>query len=300
MEQCLNVSAVCKARQQKDLLSELTLLLQVACLIRVPSEVVKQRAQVSSSSSTLRILSHTLYHEVSSKQNLKEVASFFQLSAVQVRKHSYNFSPVLWSQHFPTYSSVVKSDWHVMSKETKPPRFPCVCTCMRTLNDSFVSSSFYMGYLQLKKQNKTQNKQKQKNAQKTQASKNHKNTQSTKKINTTKMRLSFPVSQILRVFIQTALVWNNRMSSLCTQSLLNDLQFWSRLGGTYSKGTRQRLCRSFGNECSSSIGNFWKIRAFVIFSVVILFNPVKLVHHCFYRVSQGVFCKFYSMRESGS
>ncbi|XP_014802254.1 PREDICTED: S-adenosylmethionine mitochondrial carrier protein isoform X3 [Calidris pugnax] len=38
-------------------------LLLVACLIRVPSEVVKQRAQVSPSSSTLRILSHTLYHE---------------------------------------------------------------------------------------------------------------------------------------------------------------------------------------------------------------------------------------------
>ncbi|XP_008923949.1 S-adenosylmethionine mitochondrial carrier protein [Manacus vitellinus] len=35
----------------------------VACLIRVPSEVVKQRAQVSPSSSTLRILSQTLYHE---------------------------------------------------------------------------------------------------------------------------------------------------------------------------------------------------------------------------------------------
>ncbi|XP_035759727.1 S-adenosylmethionine mitochondrial carrier protein [Egretta garzetta] len=35
----------------------------VACLIRVPSEVVKQRAQVSPSSSTLRILSRTLYHE---------------------------------------------------------------------------------------------------------------------------------------------------------------------------------------------------------------------------------------------
>ncbi|NWV73499.1 SAMC protein, partial [Dasyornis broadbenti] len=35
----------------------------VACLIRVPSEVVKQRAQVSPSSGTLRILSHTLYHE---------------------------------------------------------------------------------------------------------------------------------------------------------------------------------------------------------------------------------------------
>ncbi|NXM29398.1 SAMC protein, partial [Oxyruncus cristatus] len=35
----------------------------VACLIRVPSEVVKQRAQVSPSSSTFRILSHTLYHE---------------------------------------------------------------------------------------------------------------------------------------------------------------------------------------------------------------------------------------------
>ncbi|XP_008103613.1 mitochondrial S-adenosylmethionine carrier protein isoform X2 [Anolis carolinensis] len=37
--------------------------LTVACLIRVPSEVVKQRAQVSPSSSTLRILSSTLYEE---------------------------------------------------------------------------------------------------------------------------------------------------------------------------------------------------------------------------------------------
>uniref|UniRef100_A0A8V0ZGS6 Mitochondrial S-adenosylmethionine carrier protein n=1 Tax=Gallus gallus TaxID=9031 RepID=A0A8V0ZGS6_CHICK len=36
---------------------------QVACLIRVPSEVVKQRAQVSPSAGTFRILSHTLYHE---------------------------------------------------------------------------------------------------------------------------------------------------------------------------------------------------------------------------------------------
>ncbi|XP_025930565.1 S-adenosylmethionine mitochondrial carrier protein isoform X7 [Apteryx rowi] len=36
----------------------------VACLIRVPSEVIKQRAQVSPSSSTFRILSHTLYHEI--------------------------------------------------------------------------------------------------------------------------------------------------------------------------------------------------------------------------------------------
>ncbi|NXN96824.1 SAMC protein, partial [Rhinopomastus cyanomelas] len=35
----------------------------VACLIRVPSDVVKQRAQVSPSLSTLQILSHTLYHE---------------------------------------------------------------------------------------------------------------------------------------------------------------------------------------------------------------------------------------------
>lgn len=35
----------------------------VACLIRVPSEVVKQRAQVSPSSSTLQVLSRTLYHE---------------------------------------------------------------------------------------------------------------------------------------------------------------------------------------------------------------------------------------------
>ncbi|XP_068550531.1 mitochondrial S-adenosylmethionine carrier protein isoform X8 [Anas acuta] len=37
--------------------------LAVACLIRVPSEVVKQRAQVSPSASTFRILTHTLYHE---------------------------------------------------------------------------------------------------------------------------------------------------------------------------------------------------------------------------------------------
>ncbi|XP_053153789.1 S-adenosylmethionine mitochondrial carrier protein isoform X3 [Hemicordylus capensis] len=36
----------------------------VACLIRVPSEVVKQRAQVSPSSSTLRILSNTVYEEI--------------------------------------------------------------------------------------------------------------------------------------------------------------------------------------------------------------------------------------------
>uniref|UniRef100_A0A8V0ZGT1 Mitochondrial S-adenosylmethionine carrier protein n=1 Tax=Gallus gallus TaxID=9031 RepID=A0A8V0ZGT1_CHICK len=36
----------------------------VACLIRVPSEVVKQRAQVSPSAGTFRILSHTLYHEI--------------------------------------------------------------------------------------------------------------------------------------------------------------------------------------------------------------------------------------------
>ncbi|XP_009995209.1 PREDICTED: S-adenosylmethionine mitochondrial carrier protein [Chaetura pelagica] len=35
----------------------------VACLIRVPSEVIKQRAQVCPSSTTLQILSHTLYHE---------------------------------------------------------------------------------------------------------------------------------------------------------------------------------------------------------------------------------------------
>ncbi|XP_039402582.1 S-adenosylmethionine mitochondrial carrier protein isoform X2 [Mauremys reevesii] len=35
----------------------------VACLIRVPSEVVKQRAQVSPSSSTFQVLSNTLYQE---------------------------------------------------------------------------------------------------------------------------------------------------------------------------------------------------------------------------------------------
>ncbi|XP_060095481.1 mitochondrial S-adenosylmethionine carrier protein isoform X3 [Heteronotia binoei] len=36
----------------------------VACLIRVPSEVVKQRAQVSPTSSTLRILSNTVCEEI--------------------------------------------------------------------------------------------------------------------------------------------------------------------------------------------------------------------------------------------
>uniref|UniRef100_A0A8D2LAC0 Mitochondrial S-adenosylmethionine carrier protein n=1 Tax=Varanus komodoensis TaxID=61221 RepID=A0A8D2LAC0_VARKO len=35
----------------------------VACLIRVPSEVVKQRAQVCPSSSTFRVLSNTIYEE---------------------------------------------------------------------------------------------------------------------------------------------------------------------------------------------------------------------------------------------
>ncbi|XP_037760348.1 S-adenosylmethionine mitochondrial carrier protein isoform X2 [Chelonia mydas] len=40
------------------------LLLKVACLIRVPSEVVKQRAQVSPSSSTFQVLSNTLYQEI--------------------------------------------------------------------------------------------------------------------------------------------------------------------------------------------------------------------------------------------
>uniref|UniRef100_A0A8D0F487 Mitochondrial S-adenosylmethionine carrier protein n=1 Tax=Strix occidentalis caurina TaxID=311401 RepID=A0A8D0F487_STROC len=54
----------------------------VACLIRVPSEVIKQRAQVSPSSSTLRILSHTLYHEVSSEQNFREIVSFFPLGVI--------------------------------------------------------------------------------------------------------------------------------------------------------------------------------------------------------------------------
>ncbi|KAL8212753.1 UNVERIFIED_CONTAM: hypothetical protein K2H54_057562 [Gekko kuhli] len=43
--------------------SSLILLFQVACLIRVPSEVVKQRAQVSPTSSTLRILSNTVCEE---------------------------------------------------------------------------------------------------------------------------------------------------------------------------------------------------------------------------------------------
>uniref|UniRef100_A0A672UQC2 Mitochondrial S-adenosylmethionine carrier protein n=1 Tax=Strigops habroptila TaxID=2489341 RepID=A0A672UQC2_STRHB len=45
----------------------------VACLIRVPSEVVKQRAQVSPSSSTLQVLSRTLYHEVSSEQISEQI-----------------------------------------------------------------------------------------------------------------------------------------------------------------------------------------------------------------------------------
>uniref|UniRef100_A0A8I5KQI7 Mitochondrial S-adenosylmethionine carrier protein n=1 Tax=Homo sapiens TaxID=9606 RepID=A0A8I5KQI7_HUMAN len=37
--------------------------LMVACLIRVPSEVVKQRAQVSASTRTFQIFSNILYEE---------------------------------------------------------------------------------------------------------------------------------------------------------------------------------------------------------------------------------------------
>uniref|UniRef100_A0A8C9G2D5 Mitochondrial S-adenosylmethionine carrier protein n=1 Tax=Pavo cristatus TaxID=9049 RepID=A0A8C9G2D5_PAVCR len=62
-EQTPDVSVKDRKRQQKKLQSEHVVLLQVACLIRVPSEVVKQRAQVSPSAGTFRILSHTLYHE---------------------------------------------------------------------------------------------------------------------------------------------------------------------------------------------------------------------------------------------
>ena len=99
-----------RVKQQKELLSECMVLLQVACLIRVPSEVVKQRAQVSPSSSTLRILSHTLYHEVGSEQNFREVASLFSPSAMHVQKHSYKYIPVLCSPStFPSILLLFKA-----------------------------------------------------------------------------------------------------------------------------------------------------------------------------------------------
>lgn len=44
------------------------------------------------------------------------------------------YSSSVLSQHFSIYYSVVKSDWHVILKETKPPPPPCAGTYMHTLN----------------------------------------------------------------------------------------------------------------------------------------------------------------------
>lgn len=176
---------MCKVRQQKELLSECTLLLQVACLIRVPSEVVKQRAQVSSSSSTLRILSHTLYHEVSSKQSFKEVAFFFQLIAVHVQKHSYNFIAVLWSPStFPPILLLLKVIGMLCLR--KPNRHVSrVCVHLHAYSKQLLCFLLY-GVPTIKK-NPKQNKPKrnQKRQKPHNPSENHKNAQPTKKINTT-------------------------------------------------------------------------------------------------------------------
>lgn len=97
-----------RKRQQKKLLSEHNCSLQVACLIRVPSEVVKQRAQVSPSAGTFRILSHTLYHEVSSETSLG--SCFILLTdAIRVQEDFFNFTPVKCSPGiFPSILLLVK------------------------------------------------------------------------------------------------------------------------------------------------------------------------------------------------
>uniref|UniRef100_A0A673TNP5 Mitochondrial S-adenosylmethionine carrier protein n=1 Tax=Suricata suricatta TaxID=37032 RepID=A0A673TNP5_SURSU len=54
-----SLCAVCGAMEQPGFMTSLV----VACLIRVPSEVVKQRTQVSASSRTFQIFSNILYQE---------------------------------------------------------------------------------------------------------------------------------------------------------------------------------------------------------------------------------------------
>uniref|UniRef100_A0ABI7W5Y9 Mitochondrial S-adenosylmethionine carrier protein n=1 Tax=Felis catus TaxID=9685 RepID=A0ABI7W5Y9_FELCA len=54
-----SLCGVCGAMERPGFMASLV----VACLIRVPSEVVKQRAQVSSSSRTFQIFSNVLYQE---------------------------------------------------------------------------------------------------------------------------------------------------------------------------------------------------------------------------------------------
>lgn len=75
--------------------------------------------------------------------------------------------------------------------------------------------------------------------------------------------------------------------------------FWRRFWGRYPKGTiSERLQER--NECTSSIGNFWKIRTFVISSVVVLFLSGKPACRCFYCISKGAFFRFCPIRESDS
>lgn len=125
-------------------------LLQVACLIRVPSEVVKQRAQVSPSSSTLRILSHTLYHEVSSEQNSWKFSSFplspytsrsipttlFQLCAFPALFHLF-FCSLKWWACYGWGNQASTSPWG-----------------MHLMQATLFFSFFYMGYLHLKMREK--------------------------------------------------------------------------------------------------------------------------------------------------
>lgn len=130
------------------LLSEYIVLLQVACLIRVPSEVVKQRAQVSPSAGTFRILSHTLYHEVSSEK--KKLRCFILLTdVIHAQKYFFSFTPAKCSPG--TFSSICLLVKVVdsMCKESKPSPSPHVCAlkhkCLHTLNNFFFF--FYIGRL---------------------------------------------------------------------------------------------------------------------------------------------------------
>lgn len=128
-------------------------LLQVACLIRVPSEVVKQRAQVSPSASTFRILSHTLYHEVSSEQNFKEVASFFPLMLYMCRSIT---TILFFLSTFPKILLFLEAVGMLIFKGTKPHTSPmCVHLNAHTckLQTTF-PSSFYIGHLRRRRKKK--------------------------------------------------------------------------------------------------------------------------------------------------
>uniref|UniRef100_A0A3Q3NB94 Mitochondrial S-adenosylmethionine carrier protein n=1 Tax=Mastacembelus armatus TaxID=205130 RepID=A0A3Q3NB94_9TELE len=76
----------------------------VACLIRVPTEVVKQRAQASPSCSTYHILLSTLREEVNSKQNTFFKEKSIPFSLVQFPLWEYLKTLWSWRQGHTLYS----------------------------------------------------------------------------------------------------------------------------------------------------------------------------------------------------